>query len=249
MGVLPPAPFLPLSLGSPRGTAGTASSRGVALDGGKQAGEPRCCPQAPLQRRRKAACPEWPSFSLHSTTAPNSLFNGERIVPVSPGDVALGQHRSHPAFCFTPQLPLLQQRVGAQRSFLFLTALGKKRILKGFEHSSLNSSLKLRGFTADYGKRPPAVGGRRRQVLGSCGAEERQESCGQEQEQGSRICPRTCWGQTEQGGGHQWLLVDGTEQPLLRTGLLLWALPSTPAWMYSPCTAEVFHGFRVSPKH
>lgn len=182
---------------------GTASSCGVALDGGNQAGEPRCCPQAPLQRCRKVARPKWPRFSLHSTTAPNSLFNGERIVPVSLGDVELGQHRSHPAFCFTPQLPLLQQRVGARRSFLFLTALGKKRILKGFEHSSLNSSLKLRGFTADYGKRPPAAGGRRWQVLGSCGAEERQESCGQEQEQGSRICPRTCWGQKEQGGGHQ----------------------------------------------
>lgn len=107
---------------------------------------------------------------------------------------------------------------GQWHSFLFLTALGKKRILKGFEHSSLNSSLKLRGFTADYGKRPPAASGRRRQVLGSRGAEERQESCGWEQDQRSRICPRTCWGQKEQGGGHQQPLVDGTEQPLLGTG-------------------------------
>lgn len=59
---------------------------------------------------------------------------------------------------------------------LFFTALREKRILEGFEYSSLNSSLELRGFTGDYFERLPVVGGRGQRVLGGGkGAEKRQE--------------------------------------------------------------------------
>lgn len=49
---------------------------------------------------------------------------------------------------------------------LFFAALRKKRISEGFEHSSLNSSLELRGFTGDYIEQLPVAGGRGWQVPG-----------------------------------------------------------------------------------
>lgn len=63
------------------------------------------------------------------------------------------------SYCL-PQPLLLQQRVGAMAFILFFTALRVKRISEGFEHSSLNSSLKLRGFMGDYFKQLHMAGGR-----------------------------------------------------------------------------------------
>lgn len=60
--------------------------------------------------------------------------------------VVLEQHQSHPkAFYITHSSCCCCTGHGG-KDIHFFAALRKKRILKGFEHSSLNSSLELRGF-------------------------------------------------------------------------------------------------------
>lgn len=86
------------------------------------------------------------------------------------------QHLSSSGNSAFPIASLLLQRVGAVAFILFFAALRKKRISEGFEHSSLNSSLELRGFTEDYFKRLPVVGGRCWEVLGGQGGRKKVRS-------------------------------------------------------------------------
>lgn len=72
-----------------------------------------------------------------------------------------------------PSAPTAAAEGGAMAFILYFAALRKKRISGGFEHSSLNSSLELRGFTGDYFEWLPVVGGRGWQVLGRQGGRER----------------------------------------------------------------------------